>query len=59
MLASVVAALLISAVWFWTSAPRVELTLANTTVRRPRIATARASFLAWSKVGSKTIPLAM
>ena len=30
MLASVVAALLISAVWFWTSSPRVELTLANT-----------------------------
>ena len=30
MLASVVAALLISAVWFWTSSPRVELTVANT-----------------------------
>jgi len=30
MLASVVAALLISAVWFWTSSPRGELTVANT-----------------------------
>ena len=30
MLASVVAALLISAVWFWTSSPRVELSVANT-----------------------------
>ena len=30
MLASVVAALLISSVWFWTSSPRVELTVANT-----------------------------
>ena len=30
MLASVVAALLISSVWFWTSSPRGELTVANT-----------------------------
>jgi len=30
MLASVVTALLISAVWFWTSSPRVESTAANT-----------------------------